>query len=105
MRASSDARPVERRRVEGDRAWPHSAPEHEMDGSQFDRIAKELAAPQTRRRALRGLLLMAGGALAGAAGLKAEFDGASSADAATCQHAGDVCGARRGCCQGLTCCN
>jgi hypothetical protein len=65
-----------------------------VDGSQFDRLAKGLAAGRSRRGVLRGL----GAAALGALGL-AGRGGAGAADA--CKGTGKACSKNGQCCSGL----
>jgi hypothetical protein len=66
-----------------------------VDGSRFDRIAREMATSRSRRSLLKGLTGSLAAAIAGTAGLR-------GADAAAgCKREGQVCRENPNCCSGL----
>jgi hypothetical protein len=67
-----------------------------MDSDRFDELARNFAGPHTRRRALRAILGVAAGVLAGIAGGVTDV-------AAACRKQGRQCRGDQQCCKGLVC--
>ena len=74
-----------------------------MDGNRFDDLARFIATPQTRRRALRTLLVAAGGGALAALGLAGPSHNRSDAAPIGCKAAGKICTKPGQCCPGLVC--
>src|SRR5688500_1508690 len=85
--------PPATRREDWGAAWtPIRRSEHPMDGSRFDSLARAMAAPTTRRRALRTLLgAMAAGFAASARQVSAQDTDADAARKGPYWRAGKRC--------------